>query len=104
MSRLWPEVRWTDHYVAVITPEGASVIRQRRGIGAACDLKADQPLDHTAGGESATDALAAADALQTLLAHPHIGAGQLTVLLSNHFVRYHLVPWSDAVGPGPMAA
>ena len=30
-------------------------------------------------------------------AAPEIGSGDLTILLSNHFVRYWLVPWRDEI-------
>lgn len=99
MSLSWPEIRLADHYVAVLTPAGASIIRRRRGINGSCDLKADQAVaDGTAGGEHPAGVLAAVDALEALLAHPQIGSGRLSIVLSNHFVRYQLVPWSDDVG------
>lgn len=36
----------------------------------------------------------AVEALRELLAHPNTGRGSATVILSNHFVRYLVLPWS----------
>lgn len=104
MSPSWAKMRWRDHYVAVLTPGCVTLVRRRRGLHGECDLKADQPVAASADGSLAAS-LAATEALATLLARPEVGAGELTVLLSNHFVRYQIVPWSDAVGtPDELAA
>lgn len=99
MSLSWLDFRLADHYIAVLTPTGASIIRRHRGINGNCDLKADQAVaDTVASSEQPAGALAAVDALEALLAHPQIGSGHLSIVVSNHFVRYQLVPWSDDVG------
>jgi len=36
----------------------------------------------------------AIEVLGEMLAHPNIGRGDVTVVLSNHFVRYLVLPWS----------
>lgn len=80
-----------DRYVAVLTPEGASLIR-RRGR-AELDLKLDEAA---AGG--AGDAGAAVEALGRLLGRPEVDGGRLAILLSSHFVHFQLLPWRDEIG------
>jgi hypothetical protein len=36
----------------------------------------------------------AVEALREALTHPNVGSGDATVVLSNHFVRYLLLPWN----------
>lgn len=104
MSPSWADFRLRDHYVAVLTPAGATLVRRRRGLHGDCDLKADQPAAASDGSPLAA-ALAAADALALLLQRPEVGRGDLSIVLSNHFVRYQVVPWSDAVStPEELAA
>jgi hypothetical protein len=44
-------------------------------------------------------------ALTELLARPEIGKGQITIVLSNHFVQYVLLPWRPEVSrPSELAA
>jgi hypothetical protein len=87
-----------DRYVAVLSPERVAIVRRRRGWNGDFDLQADAPC-------AAPTAAAAAEALAGLLAQPQIGKGDLTVVLSNHFVHYLLVPWRDEVGnPTELAA
>ena len=71
-------------------------MRRRRGLQGDCDLKANQPAPASDGSPLAA-ALAATDALAILLQRPEVGRGDLSIVVSNHFVRYQIVPWSDAV-------
>ncbi|MGE5490671.1 MAG: hypothetical protein ACM31P_05235 [Actinomycetota bacterium] len=88
---------WRDRYVAVLTPERAALVR-RRGRKGTFDLRLDAPCP------AATPAGAAA-ALAELVKRPEVGRGNLTLLLSNHFVRYLLVPWrSEVRDPAEFAA
>ncbi|MBI2276135.1 MAG: hypothetical protein HYU74_02145 [Dechloromonas sp.] len=82
---------WRDHYVAVLGADQAALIRQRRGWNGAFDLK-------SAAAYSGTPPEAAVETLGRLLAAPEVGSGDLTILLSNHFVRYLLVPWRAEIG------
>jgi len=90
-----------ERYVAVLGPDRVALLRRRPGHGArqgGLELTAQAPC-------AAPVAAAAGAALAGLLARPEIGRGDLTVLLSNHFVRYLLVPWSAEVGsPAELAA
>ena len=85
---------WRDHYIAVLGPDGAAIVRRRRGWNGAFDFRASSA--YTAALAS-TPVSAAVEALGSLLAGPEIGPGNLSIVLSNHFVRYLLVPWRDEV-------
>lgn len=80
---------WHDRYVAVLAPDRVALVRRRRGR-ALPDLNLDAPCV-PAGPEGAVAALA------TLARRPELGRGDLTLLLSSHFVRYLLVPWRAEV-------
>ena len=89
---------WRDRYVAVLCSDRVAIVRRRRGRNGAVALVADAPC-------TAPTAQAAADALAVLLARPEIGKGDLTLVLSSHFVRYLLVPWRAEVrNPAELAA
>lgn len=89
MSRLWPE-----RTCAVLCPDQLQVVRTgprwRRGA----------PFSFAevfAGDGVAAPWQAAVDALGKFLASPEAGSGALDVVLSNHFVRYLLMPWSPQI-------
>lgn len=89
---------WRDQLVAVLCPDRVALVRTRHGRRCALQLQAEQPC-------AGSDWKAAVAALAALLARPGQGPGDLTVLLSNHFVRYLLVPWRAEVGtPAELAA
>lgn len=89
---------WRNRYTAVIGPDRVTLVRRRPGLRARFDLKAEAPVK----GDSPT---AIAEALAGLLARPEIGRGELTLLLSNLYVRYQLVPWNEDIGsPDEMQA
>jgi hypothetical protein len=85
---------WLDKSCAVLCPDQLQVIRAGRGWrrSAACGFAetfvrdADRPPWQ-----------AAVDAFQRFLATTETGTGTLDVVLSNHFVRYLLVPWNAQV-------
>jgi hypothetical protein len=80
-----------ERYLAVLAPTHASLLR-RRGRGAV------EVLGDTDCAAQGAHWDAAADALQGLLAASAVRRGELAVVLSSHFARYRLVPWSDAIG------
>lgn len=82
---------WRDLHIAVVAPQRVALIRRRRGWGRHrhFDLKLDAPW---VGAPTA-----AADALGELLQRPEIGAGELRIVISSHFVRYVLIPWRDEI-------
>lgn len=89
MLRLWP-----DKYCAVLCPDRLEVIRRRRGLRSAVDFNLAEALVVDVNGPAWR---AAVEAFHRFLAKPEIGTGDLRVVLSNHFVRYLLVPWSAQI-------
>ncbi len=89
MLRLWP-----DKYCVVLCPDRLEAIRRRGRSRSAVQLSFDQappaPMNRPPWR-------AAADGLRQFLAMPEIGKGELGIVLSNHFVRYLLVPWSQQI-------
>jgi hypothetical protein len=82
---------WRDRYTAVLSPERVALVRRRRGWGT-------QPELHSQADCVSSTPQAAVDALNTLLAAPAVSTGDLTLVLSSHFVRYLLVPWQAQIG------
>jgi hypothetical protein len=89
VSRSWPE-----RSCAVLCPDQLQVVRPgaRWRRGAAFSF-----AETFAGEEDGPTWQAAVDALQRFVASPGAGTGALDVVLSNHFVRYLLVPWSARI-------
>ncbi|NWL77604.1 hypothetical protein DM872_12145 [Pseudomonas taiwanensis] len=83
MSPLWPEA-----YTAVLGPHSVGLLRcrDREWLGST-DFDA-------VGGLAWPSAVAA---LETLLAGRKQGRAMLKVLLSSHYTRFCLVPWSEAI-------
>jgi len=77
---------WRDRYIGVLSPERVALVRRRRGWNRAFDIRIDAPCGDASPAAAAT-------ALEGLLQRPEVAAGNITLLLSNHFVRYLLVPW-----------
>jgi hypothetical protein len=81
-----------DRYVAVLAPGGATLVR-RRGRGRAEVVDRADSVDR-----DGPQWFAAADGLERLLAAHKPGRHRLAVVLSSHFARYLLVPWSEEIG------
>lgn len=88
MSRLWP-----DRTCAVLCPQQLQVMRAGRGW-----RRGAFAFEETfAADGDGPPWRAAVDAFERFLAGGDAGAGTLEVVLSNHFVRYLLVPWSAQI-------
>jgi hypothetical protein len=83
---------WRDRVCFALTPDALSWVRVARGFRPAVVEKNTVPCTAEPNGASWQDAL---PILQRVLATQ--AAADATVVLSNHFVRYVLVPWSDAL-------
>lgn len=90
-----------ERLVAVLAPTHVAVLsRARRGA-----LQALDSVECAPARAGMHDWSAAADTLAQTLAGRAARRGELTVVLSSHFVRFRLVAWSDAVGsPDEMEA
>ena len=92
MSRLLRE-----RFTAVVGPDRV-VLARRAGWRRPPELHAQVPCQQPT-------AKAALLALSELLARPEIGKGEITIVLSNHFVQYVLLPWRAEVSrPSELAA
>jgi hypothetical protein len=89
VSRLWP-----DKSCAVLCPDQVQVIRARRGWRRSAAFSFAETF---VGAEDGPPWQAAVAAFQRFLATAETGTGALDVVLSNHFVRYLLVPWNAQI-------
>lgn len=88
---------WREHWRVAMTPDALVVARFGRGLRPRLADGRVEPLKPPAPGAPAWQP--AVEALAQVLAEKARGA-RLTVILSNHFVRYLLVPWHDELtGP-----
>lgn len=87
MSRLFP-----DCVEIALSPQEVSAARWRGFPRQRVVATSRAACDPAFGSEPWQGAVAALDAL------PLQGPCKVTVVLSNHFVRYAVVPWSDALG------
>lgn len=89
MSLSWPE-----RSCAVLCPDQLQVVR----AGSRWRRKAAFGLAETfAGDDDGPPWQAAVEALQRFVQGPDAGRGGLDVVLSNHFVRYLLMPWNARI-------
>lgn len=85
---------WRDRHFAALRPDRVDLLRVRRGYKPLIDLKRSVPVAQDGEEEPWIAALAAA---RQLLEGEGIGRGDLTIVLSNHFVRYLIIPWDEQV-------
>lgn len=85
MSRLFP-----DRVFVALAPSRLTVERRRGGLGRAGVETQHLACDPRPGSQSWQGALAALSAIE-------LPPCRVTLELSNHFVRYALVPWSGAL-------
>jgi hypothetical protein len=84
---------WRDRALVTLAPREVSLLRYpRRGKGAPRDRKSVTcPAAVGAAWQGAIEGL------RELLAHPNLAAADVDVVLSNHFVRYLLLPWNPGL-------
>jgi hypothetical protein len=85
---------WPDTSCAFLGPDQFQVIRRRKGWRRSAAFSLAETLAGAAAGPPWQGAV---DAFQRFLATAEAGTGALDVVLSNHFVRYVLVPWSPQI-------
>src|SRR3981081_3127747 len=83
---------FSDRLIIGLAPAALTVQRFRGLLKEKLVDKAGVPCDPAFGSEPWQGAVAALKAL------PIEGRARGTVVLGNHFVRYAVVPWSDALG------
>lgn len=79
-----------DHYIAVLGAMGVGLSRLRRNR-----LEPLCRLDFGPG--QVPEPAIAGEAIERLLGERRYGRGSLTVVLSSHFVRFGLIPWSEQI-------
>lgn len=79
-----------DRYCVALRPDGVALVRRRRGTSA-LDLKGHLACAPAVEGPAWGPAV---EALKRFAARPETTAGDLWVVLSNHFTRFQLVPWN----------
>lgn len=84
-----------DRYTAGFCPDRVVFARRRRGLGRVVDLKHIEPCPPEEPG--APSWLEPLNALERVVKRADVHSGGLTVVLSNHFVRYLLIPWNDEI-------
>lgn len=80
---------WRDQLRIALSPDQVTLLRIRRGVRPLCSAKLVIPCAAGQGWEGALAGLAEA------LKKPEWQNARATVILSNHFVRYQMTPWSD---------
>lgn len=85
---------WADQVSVLLCPDRLLVAHRPRGFRPGLMTTSVAPVPGSPDGSAGWEPAAAA--LEALLkAHPEWRGASLRIILSNHFVRYVLVPWSD---------
>ena len=88
------KLRWRDELRVALCPERVLAVRYRRGNG---NRVADTSHIIIASDAGAPRWKAAIAGLHRVLASPLAHAADLSVVLSSHFVRYAVLPWTAAL-------
>lgn len=85
---------WREHIQVLVSPGGLTLARLSRGLRPAVMARAVVPVGQEAG--SGLPAwTAAVQMLGETLQEAAWAKADLSVVLSNHFVRYQVIPWQD---------
>jgi len=87
---------WRDRLLITLAPERVAVLRLKRGLRARIAGDAVRGCA-AADGRGAPPWAAALEALEQLLAEQGAGTWVASVIVSNQFVRYVRVPWTEGV-------
>ena len=86
MSRSWHErVRIS------VSPHQVALVRFSRGFRPRVVDRKSMPCPEARGQGNWANAV---EVLRDLLVHPNVGKGEATLILSSHFIRYVVLPWS----------
>lgn len=85
---------WRERVIITLLPQQVTIRRFSRGLRPA--IKDCKTLA-CAQAKNATSWEPAVEALREALAHPNVEAADATAVLSNHFVRYLLLPWNPVI-------
>jgi len=82
---------WRERVRIALLPHQAAMVRLAHGLNPRVVDRKSIPCQ-PAGGRAGW--APAVEALRELLAHPNVDKGDATVILSSHFTRYLVAPWS----------
>lgn len=82
---------WREQVTVTLSPRQVTMSRYSRGLRPALKDRKALVCPAPADGENWQPAI---EVLRDALTHPNIEAADATVVLSNHFVRYLLLPWN----------
>lgn len=82
---------WREQVTISLSPRHVTMVRTSRGLRPALKDRKALSCPPAADGQNWQPAI---EVLRDALTHPNIEAGDATVVLSNHFVRYLLLPWN----------
>ena len=82
---------WRERVRIALSPQQVAMVRLARGPKLRVIDRKCLPCPETAGRANWSGA---AETLRDLLAHPNVAKGDATLILSSHFVRYAVLPWS----------
>ena len=82
---------WLERVTITLSPHQVTMVRYARGLRRVLKDSKVLPCPACVEGENWQPAL---DTLRDALVHPNTEAGDAIVVLSNHFVRYLLLPWN----------
>lgn len=82
---------WRERTRIALSPHGVALVRFGRGLGVRV---IERKSIACAEAKGQANWVGAVEALRELLAHPGVGKGEATLVLSSHFVRYLVLPWS----------
>jgi hypothetical protein len=81
---------WRDRVTITLSPGEVRLLRHARGVRASVK---DSKVLPCAAASVAQNWRGAIEVLREALTHPNVATGDATVVLSNHFVRYMLLPF-----------
>jgi len=82
---------WRERVRIALSPHQVAMVRISPGLGPRVVDRKSMPCPEARGQESWAGAV---EVLRDLLVHPNLGKGDATLILSSHFVRYMVLPWS----------
>ncbi len=82
---------WRERVTITLSPRQVTMARYARGLRFALKDHKVLACPEAVDGENWQPAV---EALRDALTHPNVEAADATVVLSNHFVRYLLLPWN----------
>lgn len=88
---------WGERVRISLSPHQVALVRVSRGLRPRVVDRKSMLCPDARGQGNWADAV---EVLRDLLVHPNVGKGDATLILSSHFVRYVVLPWSGELITG----